>query len=296
MARTSLQTAHQPINRFFSQVPSKVYHQREIERILAENRTTWQIGQTLGVQEFIEYLCKNGELKRWDFPFPYRKETRYTWGSIPLQVVLLTLKPACHFSHHTAAQVHHLAQLDSKTIYLNFEQPAKPAPSGYLEQTRIDAAFARRPRVTSNVARVNDSRVCLINGKCTSYRGVETQELEVARGQRVKVRVTNLERTLIDIAVRPFYAGGVAEVLKAYVKAASRASTIRLAALLKQLDYLYPYHQAIGFYLERSGVFKPDSIESFRRKFRYELDFYLTYEMKKPQYDPKWRLFFPKGL
>jgi hypothetical protein len=84
-------------------------------------------------------------------------------------------------------------------------------------------------------------------------------------------------------------------VLKAYERAGSRASVNRLAALLAQLEYIYPYHQAVGFYLERSGVFTPSAIELFRGKFKYEFDFYLTYEMKQTQYHPRWRLHVPKG-
>ena len=108
--------------------------------------------------------------------------------------------------------------------------------------------------------------------------------------------MTDLERTLIDIVVRPFYAGGVGEVTKAYERAGSRASTNRLAALLRQLDYVYPYHQAVDFYLERSGVFTESAIELFRGKFEFEFDFYLTYQMKEVRYDHRWRLFVPKGF
>ena len=64
------------------------------------------------------------------------------------------------------------------------------------------------------------------------------------------LRFTNLERTLIDAAVRPVYAGGVFEVRKAYQLAKEKVSVNRLAALLQKLNYIYPYHQAIGFYLE----------------------------------------------
>ena len=44
-----------------------------------------------------------------------------------------------------------------------------------------------------------------------------TGGMQVEGDRRVgKIRLTNIERTLIDIAVRPVYSGGVFEVLKAY--------------------------------------------------------------------------------
>jgi hypothetical protein len=69
----------------------------------------------------------------------------------------------------------------------------------------------------------------------------------------VKVRETSLERTLIDVTVRPGYAGGIEGVLNAYRRALDAISVSRPVNILKQLDYVYPYHQAVGFYMERAG-------------------------------------------
>jgi len=53
--------------------------------------------------------------------------------------------------------------------------------------------------------------------------------------------------------------------------------------------------QALGFYLDIAGAYKEPQIDLLRQ-FPIEYDFYLTYEMKNPEYDPKWRLFYPKGF
>ena len=67
--------------------------------------------------------------------------------------------------------------------------------------------------------------------------------------------------------------------------------------MLKNLSYAYPYHQAIGFYLERSGAYKESSIKIFRN-INKEYDLYLTYQMedKDMVYSKEWRLYYPKGL
>jgi predicted transcriptional regulator of viral defense system len=110
-----------------------------------------------------------------------------------------------------------------------------------------------------------------------------------------RIRVTDVERTLIDVTVRPVYAGGPFEVLKAYKVARPKVSVNKLAATLKKLDYIYPYHQAIGFYLERAGVYTESSI-ALLRKFDFKYDFYLTHQIKEKAYSERWRLYFPKGL
>ncbi len=67
---------------------------------------------------------------------------------------------------------------------------------------------------------------------------------------------TSLERTLIDITVRPNYAGGAFAVLDAYRQAIERnlISSNKLVVVFNSIPFIYPYHQAIGFYLERAAM------------------------------------------
>ena len=106
--------------------------------------------------------------------------------------------------------------------------------------------------------------------------------------------MTNVERTLIDITVRPVYSGGVSEVLKAFTLAREHISVNRLAAMLKKLAFIYPYHQVVGFYLERAG-YRSSSLDLFRSMPR-EFDFYLEHNLKEKTYVKEWRLFIPKWL
>ena len=69
----------------------------------------------------------------------------------------------------------------------------------------------------------------------------------------------------------------------------------KLSAMLKKMAFVYPYRQAIGFYLEHCGAYEPSRLELFRSE-PFEFDFYLTYAMKKTEYSSRWRLHFPAGL
>jgi hypothetical protein len=192
-------------------------------------------------------------------------------------------------------RTHGLTEQIPKTIYINAEQTPKPRPAARLEQNRIDLAFRSPMRKTSLVAEVGEMRVCLLNGMHTGELGVVQQDIvddyqKPANG----IRLTNLERTLIDIAVRPAYAGGVFEVFKAYRNARRTVSLANLVKFLRELNYVYPYHQAIGFYLERAG-FTPSEY-SLLEQFPQNFDFYLTHQMREKEYSRRWRLFFPKGF
>ncbi len=103
--------------------------------------------------------------------------------------------------------------------------------------------------------------------------------------------MTSLERTLIDIAVRPAYSGGVGEVEKAYERAKETVSVNKLNAMLKKLKFIYPYHQAIGFYMEKAGY--RDAQLNLMKAHPFEFDFYLNYVMQEREYAPTWRLYYP---
>ena len=130
----------------------------------------------------------------------------------------------------------------------------------------------------------------VLNGKQTGRLG--TGELVGDQGERLPA--TLLARTLVDVVVRPDYAGGPLRILEAYRRAAQNISIDEVVSVLRRLDYVYPYHQSVGFYLEQAGVpcerLKP--LEALGLSFA----FYLAYGMADPIYEPRWRVFVPRGL
>ena len=292
MNNARIQIAKPDIIAYFDNHAPSVLKLTDVAAILSKERKFWRLAQSTTTQNFIQFLIENAKLRRLDFPFPYRGEQRYVWGEVPLLEVLLTLKTDAYFSHYTAVRMHGLTEQVPKTIYLNHEQ--QPRAQNSLEQGRIAAAFSRRPRVSQNVIDFGDVRICLINGMNTKQLGVITEQVNYDGGALVEVRLTNLERTLIDITVRPIYSGGVFEVQKAFRLAKEKVSVNALSAMLVKLRYVYPYHQAIGFYLERAG-YKPELLDLLRR-FPMDYDFYLTHQMGETEYVKDWRLHVPKGF
>jgi len=296
MNKTRLSIARPDILRHFDQLPDKIHRQKDIARHLDEQRSFWRLAMSTTVQDFIRYLADSGKLTKIVFPFPkpYKKEIRYAWGEVTLYEVMLTLKPGCYFSHYTAMAFLGLTEQLPKTTYVNFEQFNAGPTNGELTQKGIDMAMRRPVRVSGNIAETKDFRVCIVSGKNTQNYGVIEEPVMGAGKSLGKLRYTRMERTLVDIAVRPVYSGGVAEVLKAYRLAKDRVSVNVLAATLEKLAYTYPYHQVIGFYLERAG-YKSSQLDLLRR-FPMEFDFYLTHGMKETEYNKDWRLHVPKGF
>lgn len=284
--------ARNDIFRFLDSLSQRVFKRSDFDQILSENHDSWELAP-VNTSDFLSFLQETGKLTVRRLKFPHRTETRFAWGNASDLEIVQTLRPGSYFTHFTAMFLHGLTLQIPKTIYLNYEQPKKrQQPDGdVLAQERIDYAFRAPCRVSKTVAELGDKRVCLLNGKFTARTGV----IDLADGSGALLQVTDVERTLIDATVRPVYSGGVYNVLEAYRNAKDKVSINRLAAILTNLGYIYPYHQAIGFYIERAGNYSERQIELLRR-FDMKYDFYLTHQIKDKEYSERWRLFYPKGL
>ncbi len=291
MRISRLKIAKRDIKNHFEGLPYNVLTRKQIDKVLSENRKFWRVSASTTCQYFIDFLIKETKLKIIKFEFPNRNVIRYIWGDASIFKIISSLKPDSYFTHYTAVYLQELTEQIPKTLYVNFEQPARSRINRSLSQQRIKSAFMRPWRTTQNISTYKDYKICLLNGMFTGKLGV----IETVTSNREKIYVTNVERTLIDIAIRPVYSGGVFEVIKAYRLAHGKVSINKLSAMLEKLNYIYPYHQAIGFYLDKAKVYKESQINLMQR-FEMKYDFYLTHQMKNMSYSKKWRLFFPKGL
>lgn len=159
-----------------------------------------------------------------------------------------------------------------------------------MKQSSVDSAFRKPPRVSNNRASFGEWTICQLNGKRADHLGV----VETFHPHHGVLRYTSLERTLVEIAARPFYSGGPAEVLRIYTAAARCYSAEALLTTLEEIDFAYPYRQSIGFYLERSGA-SAEVLDRFRA-IPQEIDFYLDTQMESPAYSPDWHLYYPAEL
>lgn len=291
--KSRIQLAEQEIVRCFNAIEKKVFMKKNLYQVLAENHRSWELRKTMSVDSFIEHL-KEMQLKEIILTSPtysHKTFTRYIWGKeVSIYQLGLSLRPNSYISHNSAMYLHGLIDKMPSTIYVNTEQSAKPLRDATLEQASIDKAFAREPRTSNYIFLYDDRKICCLNGVNTRNLGVK----EIVHPVEGKLMLTSIERTLIDIAVRPVYSGGCKEVLVAYKKAKDKVSVDEMLSMFKKINYAYPYHQAIGFYMQMAGF--DNSILNKLKKLGIKYDFYLDYAIKQPIYSKEWRLYYPHDI
>jgi predicted transcriptional regulator of viral defense system len=282
MRKTSLDTAKLNIISFLSNNCKRTCKRKELYNIFLKMREKWNLASSVSSNTFIKYLTNEKILTEVALNFPNRKETIFIRDQINIYKVISAINNKGYFSHLTALHLNDLQLESPKVIYWNVEQFKKNPNSIITNQESITNSFKNKSRITNNICEHDDYKIYGINGMHTGNLGV----IEIMGD-----RVTNIERTLIDIVVRPQYSGGVNNVLKAYKEAKGKVNLEDLMKYLDGIKFTYPYHQSIGFYFERAG-YPFEFIKPFS-EMEMNYDFYIDHQIQNSKYSEKWRLFYP---
>lgn len=288
----SLDSYQNTIIDFFNNSDTWAFTEFRLYEIIEKQRFEWGIPHGKGVKYIIDYLKKRKLLFTNLLNDKTNKQREiYSWKTQEDFTVISGLKTESFFSYYSALYLHGLTQQIPKTFYLNAEHSSNSyghSDEPDITQEAIDRVFANEQRKSSISYSLNEKKIIITNGKRTEKLGVINNY-----NDQQHFHYTDIERTLIDCAVRPVYAGGVFEVLEAFKLGMEQLNVVKMAAYLDKIDYIYPYHQVIGFYLENAGYDK-DSLKLFDRE--KEFNFYLTYNIRDKTFSDRWKLFYPKGF
>jgi len=290
MRKESFNAASEKISKYFESIDIQSFTTKDLSDIFWQNKSNWKIASYRTSKHFSNFLRESKILKRDRLKHKSTGsiKTIFSKPTASWNDIALSIKKDGYLSNYTAMSIHQLTLQIPKTIYLSFKKNYSQKNVSSITQTSIDKAFSKPQRKTSNIykSEIDNYRIFLIQKEYTSLNiGINSNE---------QVTYTDLERTLIDIAIRPAYSGGVFEVLEAYIKAKDLADTNKIYKYLNQLNYSYPYQQLIGFYLEKAG-YEENRFNMFYNNVS-KLNFYLTYNISNKVFNDKWKIYFPKGF
>ncbi len=273
-----------------AQASSRVLRPNQLESLIDRFQRQREASMREPRETVKQRLMEQGLVRSIILRSRYGNLRLFVHGKVSPYQLALSIAPHAYLSHGTAASIHGLVKRAVNPIYVNKEQSSKHITQQDLSQGAIDRAFARPQRVSNYELRYAAWRFVLLSGKDTGRLGV----VRLSSDTGESLEVAGLERTLVDIVVRPVYAGGVLQVLTAFKRARSRVRLDILLDTLDSLEHVYPYHQAVGFYMEKANYPTPWLNDFQGMGLSY--NFYLAHGMEQKAFDSRWRIFYPAGL
>jgi hypothetical protein len=195
------------LTQYLEERPEEAFSDGDLEYLFRDKFHEWNLPRSMTPYSFTQMLLTRSRLEKLRVRSKhYSSVLLYSWqgAATPFSVALSVRKEQSFFSHASAMWIHGLSE-GHKQIFLNKEQSPKPTRPSSLCQESIDRAFQNQQRRSKMAYQFKGSTITLLNGKHTGRMEVETAKAPTGQ----EVDVTSIERTLIDIAVRPAYSGGV---------------------------------------------------------------------------------------
>ncbi len=292
MRKESFDRASVEITDFFKNSVQKAYTTNDIQKIFESQKEEWRIAQYRNYKHFITFLNNRKililDIQNHEFQNSEKQILRKKTCT-PFDIGL-TVKKDGYLSNYSAMQIHQLTLQIPKTVFISEDKYAPYYEDIHpeIEQDSVDKAFSKPQRVSK------ESYKSEYDGFRYVYLQKKHNSINVGITKINSLAVTDLERTLIDIAVRPAYSGGAFQILEAFNNAKEKVNINKLDNYIEKLDYIYPYHQLIGFYLDLAGF--PDTALKLFLKKKTHIKFYQTYNLTNKKLNEKWGVFYPTGL
>ena len=204
--------------------------------------------------------------------------------------------PAGYFCNLSSIYFHSLTNQIPKTIYIcneTISEHLKTDADG-MNNSLLRSVFIKPHRHTSYVFAVNKCEIVVVDRKKKSDHGVVKIHAHNTLLPN-NSRITSVERALIDAVVSPQYNGGVVSVYTYFKKARRKMDVKQLMDIYRKLDFVYPYSQVLGFFLDNIGLQKQAS--DIYGEFPPQFKFFVDHNAKASwTYDAKWKLYYPNGL
>ena len=251
------------------------------------------------VNNLIHDLLENGVVNSYKFTAKDGKSITlfcsHQLDKLNSYAIAQAMFPKGYFCNLSSIYYHSLTNQVPKTIYICYEKmPGKRKNVNTINNNKLRHAFIKPHRYTKYVYTINDYEVIVVERAIVPNSGIIKSHPPGTLLPNTS-RVTCIERAMIDAVVGPQYNGGIVSVYTYFRNARSMLDIERLIRIYKQLDYVYPYSQSIGFLLDRAGMPKHASV--IYKKFPPEYNFFVDHNAKTSWiYDEKWKLYYPVGL
>ncbi|MFT8705177.1 hypothetical protein [Bifidobacterium aquikefiricola] len=291
-----------------SSVFNNVLVPASIRKVYSALRDQRYLLQRVSLSEFTKYILSPDENLFRELhlvrKFDGKEVVRLIPRSQPVSpyAIALSLSTHAYVSHYSALYLHGLTLNVPKPICVKSRRTkAKNPPHepGELTQEQLDSAFSLPARMTRNIYTFEyegtTHEVYLLEKSAEVDNGITKVPAPHAPSG---IAVSGVEKTLVECAVKPDYAGGAGEVLDAFRRARETLKILRMMQLLKAGNYLFPYEKNILFYMDRAGYSERQKslVTERSRPDKTGFTAYLEKDMHGKLLDPDIGIYYPQGI
>jgi len=272
------------IDKIVSLAKSQTFTPIQLNLFCNELKEKGYIARSMNHSKFIERMSQLLQ-KKIDIAFDDRFVTLYTYDKdVSEAQMLLSYKKGSFYSMSSALNIMELSDFRSDFIFISKELSKKNTTSKpvKLKQQAIDEAFSKPYRRTHSIGAYNNKHIILLTPKNTDTYSVETNS--------VGLRCSSVERALVEMIVNVQYFKDAKHIIETFISIKEKIDVNTAYEVVEKFDFIYPYFQSVGFYLEEIG-FTKKQLSKFKERVG-DLKFYTEKQKSQYTYNDYWQIYF----
>lgn len=256
--------------------------QEQLKEILHQLKDKSLVSSSLSYNSFLLKLIDEG-LAQKSITIRGHIKTRYTFSQdFNIYNFCNSLEKNSFFSMSTALNLQGLSDFRSDYIFVSKERSTRIEQGNVtLTQKDIDNAFSKKPRRTNAYDKIDNHIVVLLEVN-------KTDAFEIIKYNGYKV--SSLNRAFVEMITNVQYLQSSEIIIEVFMKIKEKLNLNTIYTIIEKFDFIYPYFQLAGFYLEQIGYSK-DELSRFYNK-KSGLNFY-TQKNKNPyEFDEYWKIYY----
>jgi hypothetical protein len=256
--------------------------QEQLFEILKDLKNRNLVSKSLTFNTFLLKLIDKG-LKQYSIDIRGHSKIRYSMKSdFNIYNFCKTLQNNSFFPMTTSLNIQNLTNYRNKYIYVSKERAHRNEfQENKLEQKDIDSAFSKNPKRTNAYDKLGEYLIILLETNNTSsYEIIKYKEYNIS----------SVNRAFVEIISNVHYFQSTNHVIKLFKEIKDELDLGKIYNVIEKFNFIYPYYQLAGFYLESIGFEKKELHKFYEKKT--DLKFYTEKNREKYSFDTYWNIYF----
>ena len=193
-----------------------------------------------------------------------------------------SLENRSFFPMFTALNIQKLSDFRDNFVFVSKERSQRTSfKSKDIKQEAIDVAFSKKPRLTQARDKINGFNLVVLESN-------NTEEFEII--EYANYKVSSVNRAFVEIISNIQYFKSPEDVIEQFSAIYDEFDLDKIYEVIKRFDFVYPYYQLAGYYLEQIGYDRTELYKFHKKKSK--LKFYTIKNKESYSFDEYWNIYY----